>query len=110
MAVDGGSGAQGQSLSVVPEEVTKLGRYIYTQAQTLRSALDAADKDVAGLTSGGWTGPAAGAFAKGWSECRVGGNQIFDTLTELAEKLGITASNYADRDTGSAGSISSLNI
>jgi len=76
----------------------------------LRSALDATSRDVTGLTSDGWTGPAAREFSSGWSECSDGGNKIFDALTELAGSLGITASNYLDRDTRTADQISSLNL
>ncbi len=110
VGADGGSGVQGQSLSVVPDEVSGLGRHIYAQAQTLRNALDATSKDVTGLTASNWTGPTANAFTEGWAECRDSGNQIFDTLTELAGKLGITASNYSELDNRSADAVSSLNL
>ncbi|MCX4096657.1 WXG100 family type VII secretion target [Nocardia sp. alder85J] len=110
MAADGGYGAGGQSLSAVPEEVSGLGRYVYAQAQTLQNALNATDKDVAGLTASNWTGPTASVFTEGWSECCTSGKQIFETLIELAGKLGITASNYSELASRTTGAVSSLNL
>ena len=62
---DGGTPASGQSLSVVPEKVREVGKYVYELAEALRSALDSAAKDVASLTDGSWTGDAANEFSEG---------------------------------------------
>ncbi len=100
----------GPDLSVVPADVAAVGRYIYGAAENLRSALAAAGSEVEALASGSWTGSAAITFGQGWHECQDGGNQIIDALTGMAEKLGITATNYRDRDNQSATRISSLNL
>lgn len=95
---------------MVPDEVRTIGRYVYSQAQALSSALNSAGQAVDQLTSGGWAGDAAQSFGRGWSECQDGGGKIIDTLTELAAKLGVTATSYLDRDTDTAGKMSSLDL
>ncbi|WP_254205389.1 WXG100 family type VII secretion target [Nocardia alni] len=104
------SGSGGPNLAVVPEDVAAIGRYIYSAAENLRSALAATGREVEALTSGSWTGSAATTFGQGWHECADGGNQIIDALTDMAQKLGITATNYRDRDNRTATHISSLNL
>jgi hypothetical protein len=39
---DGGTPASGQNLTVVPEKVREVGKYVYELAEALRSALDSA--------------------------------------------------------------------
>jgi WXG100 family type VII secretion target len=106
MSGNGGS----SDLYVVPENVAAIGRYIYGAAENLRSALASVGREVEALTSGSWTSSAATTFGHGWHECQDGGNQIIDALTGMAEKLGITASNYRSADTRTATAISSLDL
>lgn len=87
-----------------------IGRYIYSAAESLRSALGSAGREVETLTSGSWTGSAAITFGQGWGECQDGGTQIIDALTSMAEKLGVTATNFHDRDTQTSTAISSLDL
>ncbi|MBY8857013.1 WXG100 family type VII secretion target [Nocardia sp. CA2R105] len=108
MVGHGGSASE-RPIAVVPDEVAKMGGYAHDQAGTLRNALDSMDREIADLMAAGWSGPAAEGFARGWAECRDGGNQIFDTLTELASKLGGGSHEYRDGDHGSADRIAEVN-
>ncbi|MFQ6393164.1 WXG100 family type VII secretion target [Nocardia sp. KC 131] len=110
MSRSGGTPDNGQNLSVVPDEVSAVGRYVYSLAQTFRSALDSAGTEVDELTSSGWSGTAATAFAEGWRESRDSGGKIVDALAVMAEKLGVTAENYLAQDTAAASRTSSLNL
>lgn len=89
-------------MSVVPDEVSDVGRYVYGLAETLRSALDSASREVEALLSGGWTGDAANEFSTGWTETTSGGAQICTALTDMAEKLGVTAETFQNQDTASS--------
>lgn len=104
------AGGDSQSLSVVPADITALGRYAYDLADTLRSALTRAGRDVESLTKGGWTGSAADSFGKGWTECSDGGHKILDALTGLASALGVTADSYGAHDNQFAAEVSSLDL
>ncbi|MFE6924110.1 WXG100 family type VII secretion target [Nocardia sp. NPDC057663] len=97
MSIPGGS--DGQPLSVVPVEVSEVGKYVYGLAETLRTALDSASGDVEALLSGGWLGDLADEFSTGWTETSSGGSRICAALTEMAEKLGVTADTFQSQDT-----------
>ncbi|WP_433576490.1 WXG100 family type VII secretion target [Nocardia brasiliensis] len=105
-------GTPGQQVSVVPDRVREVGAYVYELAEALRSALDSAAKDVDALTGSGWTGDAATEFATGWTDVRDGGVQIMSALTGMAEKLGVTADTYRQRDDSNAAALhtSSLDL
>ncbi|GAA1582579.1 hypothetical protein [Nocardia ninae] len=53
---DGGIPAAGQSVSVAPEKVRDVSKFVYELAEALRTVLDSAAKDVATLAGGTWTG------------------------------------------------------
>ncbi|MET9210491.1 MULTISPECIES: WXG100 family type VII secretion target [Mycobacteriales] len=108
MSTPGGS--DGQSLSVVPEEVSDVGRYVYGLAETLRAALDSASGDVEALLSGGWLGDLADEFGTGWTETSSGGRQICTALTEMAEKLGVTADTYQRQDASNQFSLNMIGL
>jgi len=97
-------------MSVVPDDVAALGRYIYGAAAGLRSALKSAGTEAEALTKESWSGGAATAFEHGWEECRDGGGQVIDALTSMAAKLGVTAANFQEHDARTAGNISSLDL
>lgn len=108
---DGGTPATpGQQVSVVPEQVRDVGKYVYELAEALRSALDSAAKDVDALTSGSWTGDSATEFANGWTDVRDGGVQIMSALTGMAEKLGVTADTYQTRDANNAAALNTSTL
>ncbi|QIS05965.1 WXG100 family type VII secretion target [Nocardia brasiliensis] len=105
-------GAPGQHVYVLPDRVREVGTYVYELAEALRSALNAAAKDVDALTAGSWTGDSATEFANGWTAVRDGGIQIMSALTGMAEKLGVTADTYQHRDDSNAAALhtSSLDL
>lgn len=106
MTGDGGN----PELSVVPDDVTALGKYAYDLAETLRSALANAGREVEALVGTGWSSTAATSFADGWTECQDGGNKILDALTTMASSLGVTAKSYAAQDNQFAAQVSSLDL
>ncbi|WP_433525857.1 type VII secretion target [Nocardia pseudovaccinii] len=67
---DGGTPASGNRLSVVPEQVRDVGKYVYELAEKLRTALDSAATDVDTVANGSWTGRLAAEFADGWCDVR----------------------------------------
>ncbi|MFF0494034.1 WXG100 family type VII secretion target [Nocardia sp. NPDC004068] len=103
-------GGGNPDLSVVPDEVAKLGKYAYDLADILRSALADASREVTALTETGWTGTAAASFAEGWDECRDGGQRIIEALGTLAAAVGVTAETYAAHDNQFAAEVSSLDL
>lgn len=103
-------GGEKPTLSVVPEKVRDVGNYVYGLADTLRQALDSAAREVEACAGTSWTGDSATAFAEGWSETRTGGNTIIAALTEMAEKLGVTAETYAERDAASAAALGTFSL
>ncbi|MBH0778838.1 ESX-1 secretion-associated protein [Nocardia bovistercoris] len=98
----GDASFSGQDLTVVPERVREVGRYVYQLSEALRSAVDSAARDVDGVVSGTWTGALASEFTAGWTDVRGGGDQIITALAEMAKKLGVTAETYEVRDENNA--------
>ncbi|WP_280334931.1 WXG100 family type VII secretion target [Nocardia wallacei] len=94
----------------MPDDVQAIGQYVYNLADTMRQALDAASREVDALLSEGWTGDAADEFAEGWADTRDGGTKLMTALTALAEKLGVTAENYRNTDSGSTTTFTQLNM
>lgn len=72
--------------------------------------MDSAAQDVSSLTDGSWTGDHATDFANAWADLRTSGDQIMAALTELAEKLGVTAHTYQARDENNAGAIQNSSL
>ncbi|WP_194838697.1 type VII secretion target [Nocardia sp. XZ_19_369] len=107
---DGGIPAAGQSVSVVPEKVRDVGKFVYELAEALRTALDSAAKDVATLAGGTWTGDFANEFGDGWADVRDGGGQIIAALAGMAEKLGVTAETYQARDESNATALNASSL
>ncbi|MGF6887095.1 WXG100 family type VII secretion target [Nocardia sp. GAS34] len=87
-----------------------IGQYVYNIADTMKQALDSAAREVDSLLASGWIGDAADEFSAGWGETRDGGTKLMQSLTSLAEKLGVTAANYRNTDAASASNISSLDL
>jgi WXG100 family type VII secretion target len=97
-------------VSVVPEDVRNVGKYVYGLADALRQALKSAGSEVDSLTDGSWVGDDAAEFATGWSDVRDGGVRIIDALTGMAEKLGVNADTFEATDDGTADGFSSLRL
>lgn len=98
----GGMPTSGHDLSVVPERVREVGSYVYELSAALWTALDSAAREVDSLVGGSWTGDVAAEFAEGWSEVRDGGAQIIAALSDMADKLGVTADTYQAHDESNA--------
>ncbi|MFI6047133.1 WXG100 family type VII secretion target [Nocardia sp. NPDC051321] len=106
--MSGGRG--GSELSVIPDEVTALGKYAYDLADILRSALRSAALEVATLTSSEWTGSASDSYATGWNEVHDGGEKIIEALSSMASSLGVTAQTITAHDNQFASEYSSLDL
>lgn len=96
-------------LSAIPEDVREVGRFAYRIATELRSGANSLDSEVAALMTS-WTGGAADSYRAGWDEMNAGAVRVWDELFELAEKLGITADTYQQRDQSAAGTFGSLDL
>lgn len=103
-------GGEGQSLTVLRDKVRDVGKYVYSLADTLRQALDSATREVDACAGATWTGDYADAFASGWAETRTGGLEIIAALTDMAEKLGVTADTYSQRDETNAAALGTFSL
>lgn len=97
-------------LQVVPEDVKQVGISIHETQQLLRRALDTSGHDVDALTSSGWTGDAARAFAAGWRDCYRGGVEILDALATLANTLHVAGVDYESTESANTAPFSGLNL
>lgn len=91
----GNSGGVEPSLSIVPAEVSDLGKYAYDLAGILRNVLRKACTEVDNVN---WSSTASDSFLTGWKDCQDGGEKTIDALSTMAESLGITASNIGVQD------------
>ncbi|AXK87194.1 WXG100 family type VII secretion target [Nocardia farcinica] len=98
-----------QPLNVVPDAVTAVGRRAYDIAQQLKSGSIALDREVQALFDT-WKGSAADAYREGWDDMQDGAMKAWDALTDLASRLGVSASTLRDQDTSNAAPISSLQL
>lgn len=96
-----------QPLNVVPEVVAAVGRHALDVAQQLKSGSTALDGEVQALFDT-WKGSAADAYREGWDDMQDGAMKLWDSLTALASKLGISVSTLQDQDNSNAAPISSL--
>ncbi|WP_067864352.1 type VII secretion target [Nocardia shimofusensis] len=110
MSDTGDASGSGQSLTVVPERVREVGRYVYELSEALRTALSSAASDVDGVVGCSWTGGLATEFSAGWTDVREGGDQIITALAEMAEKLGVTAETYRNRDEDNAAALGTSSL
>lgn len=106
MADSGGN----EGLSVVPTEVSDLGKYAYDLADVLRNTLRSAGTEVDALTRANWQSIASASFADGWRACQSDGEKIIDALATMAKALGVTADSYSAHDNQFAAQVSSLDL
>lgn len=97
-------------LSVVPAEVSDLGKYAYDLADILRSALRSAGTEVDATTRADWRSTASASFAEGWRTCQSDGEKVIDALATMAKALGVTAESYSAHDNQFAAQVSSLDL
>lgn len=67
-----------------------------------------ADREVAGLLDGGWTGAAASSFAAGWADWVEGAAQVGSALDGLADGLVLARSELGGADDSGADSTARL--
>jgi uncharacterized protein YukE len=96
-------------LAINPVEVKALGRLAFQIAQDCKSHYASLVSDTK-FTIDSWSGNNASTFASAWDEFHDGADQVWDALSELAEKLGITAENIQASDQSSASGLSSLDL
>ena len=65
-------------------------------------------RDVATLLDGGWTGTAAEAFDRGWQEWEAGAAEVLAALATMRHRVADVHDDLAERDAGSAASLSSV--
>jgi WXG100 family type VII secretion target len=110
MVDPGGNPSPADGITVVPEEVRAVGRFIADIARNLRSGLDSAGTDVDALLADGWRGDAANEFAGGWTELQDGGIKILQALDGMAAELGVQAGSYETTDDTTSQQFPSLNL
>lgn len=96
----------GGSTNVNPEEVEKLRQ----QAEDLRTHMNAllrkTDNTVQhGLGAKIWTGGAASEFHRVQERYQTGSNKLQQTMTEILEKVGSSATKYTATDTATQHSV-----
>ncbi|MCX5045076.1 WXG100 family type VII secretion target [Aldersonia sp. NBC_00410] len=103
------SGDARPHVHVVPEEVQALGQFAADVAEQLKSGSGALDRDVAQLLDT-WKGTAADGYRSGWDEVHKGALGVWDALTDLAEKLGVSAAGYQATDDANAATVRSVAV
>lgn len=87
--------------------MSDLGKYAYDLAGILRNVLRKASTEVDNVD---WSSTASASFLASWKDCQDGGEKIIDTLSTMAESLGITASNIGIHDNQFATAFAVLNV
>ncbi|WP_372509805.1 WXG100 family type VII secretion target [Nocardia amikacinitolerans] len=95
--------------AVVPAEVTDAGRFVQLTAESLVSGLRSLDADVSTLLES-WKGTSADAYRAGWDEIKQGADTVLDSLSTMAELLGVTSQVLEDQDKKRAQTTSSLDL
>lgn len=99
MVDSGGNTSVFDDVTVTPEEVRAVGRFVADIAKNLRSGLNSASADVAAPLADGWRGDASDEFFGGWTDLRDGGLRIPQALDGMAEELGVQSDTYEATDT-----------
>ncbi|GAB2701623.1 WXG100 family type VII secretion target [Nocardia thraciensis] len=98
-----------QDFAVVPAEVTDAGQFVKYTADSLVSGLRSLDADIATLLDT-WKGSSADAYRAGWDEAKHGAVTVLESLSSMAELLGVTGRVVQEMDESKARAISALNI
>ncbi|WP_345526745.1 WXG100 family type VII secretion target [Nocardioides endophyticus] len=77
-------------------------------ADRLRTDRDRVTRQVDVLLDGGWSGPAAAAYAEGWSDWCAGAERVLDGLVEMGRLLAAVHADLTERDLGSQSAIDRL--
>lgn len=82
-------------LQVCGSMLGQIGKDLHTEMGMLQREMDA-------LLTGGWRGPAATGFTKGWELWQQGARDVLDALQVMGRLLGETGQDYQRTDTSSA--------
>ncbi|WP_454200054.1 WXG100 family type VII secretion target [Nocardia sp. Marseille-Q1738] len=104
-----GSGDEAGEFAVVPAEVTDAGRFVQLTADSLVAGLRSLDVDINALLES-WKGSSADAYRAGWEETKQGAVAVLDSLSTMAELLGVTSRVLQDQDQSRAQTTSSLDL
>ncbi|RDI46619.1 WXG100 family type VII secretion target [Nocardia mexicana] len=95
--------------AIVPAEVTDAGQFVKYTADSLVSGLRSLDADIATLLEA-WRGGSADVYGAGWEEVKQGAVTVLESLSSMAELLGVTSQVVQEMDDSRARAISTLNI
>ncbi|MEU4807679.1 WXG100 family type VII secretion target [Nocardia fluminea] len=93
----------------MPAEVTDAGRFVQLAAESLVSGVRSLDADVNELLES-WKGSSADAYRAGWDETKQGADLLLDSLSTMADLLGVTSQVLEDHDKARAHATSSLDL
>ena len=77
-------------------------------AARLRADRDRVARQVDVLLDGGWSGPAAAAYAEGWSDWCAGAERALDGLVTMGRLLDAVHLDLTERDLGSQSELTRL--
>ncbi len=79
---------------VVPEELWAASAQLSQVGSEARTDLARLGAEATALLDGGWHGPAAFAFERGWAQWFAGADEVLDALEAMARLLGATGQGY----------------
>jgi WXG100 family type VII secretion target len=77
-------------------------------AERLRDDRDQVARQVDTLLDGGWSGPAATAYAASWAEWCSGAEQVLDALVAMTRLLDAVHRDLTERDLGAGSGLSRI--
>jgi WXG100 family type VII secretion target len=77
-------------------------------AERLHSDRDRVARQVDVLLDGGWSGPAAAAYAEGWSDWCAGAERVREGLVTMGRLLDAVHVDLTERDLGAQGDLARL--
>lgn len=95
--------------AVVPAEVSDAGLFVQMTAESLIGGLLSLDADITTLLES-WKGTSAEAYRVGWDEVKQGADTVMNSLSAMAELLGVTSRTLTEQDSARAQQTSSLDL
>jgi len=92
--------------NVTPVELQATAVLLNQIGDEVRSELSRLGADADGLLEGGWRGPAAVTFGRGWQQWSAGATEVLDALEAMAHLLGVSGAGYGSADADSARALS----
>jgi WXG100 family type VII secretion target len=91
---------------VTPAELQSTAAVLSQIGDETRSELARLGSDAATLLDGGWQGPAAAAFGRGWTQWHTGAVEVLDALEAMARLLAVTGTDYGAAEDASVAALS----